>query len=203
MSSFEEKFKEVYGKNVLINLKKYNTFIPEGNMDIVKYDVSKFEQYTTRINNIKNFYKNHPQYTRFILITIERFYGVSNIDFSEKNDNNSNTWETEHIIPKETKVKLVHSLGNLTLISRELNGCEEYKVSNFKIKKKLIKKFKENDFFINSVFNHGCVEFNEAMIENRGEFLIEKFENIFKDKDGKFTAEKYFEKVLNYKGEEI
>ena len=101
-----------------------------------------------------------------------------------KNGNFNRIWEVEHIfpskgtncfdeiikVPKKTNTcpkkgtynnKLItqitcNSICNLTLISRELNGKEEYKNADFQTKKKKMNppKYKEKDFYINRIFKN-------------------------------------------------
>lgn len=195
MSKFEERFKQVYGEKVWENLTRYSGDFWDAE--------TKFKFYIQNMMWITNFTKNKYK-ARMMLITLEKFYGENDIDFSKKLSSNMNVWETEHIIPvsrENIDKKYINSLGNLTLISRRLNGNDKYNVAEFETKKTLMEDYLEYNFYINDVFKK-YNKFNEDDILEREQRLKEKFKNIFYDESNVFSLDMYFKKVLNYIEEE-
>ncbi|MGQ7543997.1 GmrSD restriction endonuclease domain-containing protein [Streptococcus suis] len=133
------------------------------------------------------------------MISIERAYRPESrkYNFSELyyGFDNEKKWEIEHIFSlskfneefsnKPFSSHGENSLGNLTLISRDLNGDEIYKVAQFKKKKEIIRDFEENDFYINQVFRSNAISEKdyEKLLICRKEQLQNDFINIFKQND--------------------
>ena len=200
---------KIFGEYVVNEIKKVNgknVDNPICGFEELHECLYNFLYLNSNLNYI-NFYENHKQQTRFILITLEKYYGYSCIDFSNplKKTAYNFTWEIEHIFPKSCKENLetenVHNIGNLTLIKSKLNSCKPYSDSNFKIKKELLKKRIEKKLFLNKCFMKN--EFSESDIKKRRKFLIRKFNNIFFYNKTDYSKEnfsiKYFTKKLNIK----
>lgn len=212
---YREKMKIVYGEGMV---KDFEEFEHKNDSHFPK-DYSEFKtrlrKYVDRIgiedtgikeekksNKISN-YEENKHFTRFTLISIEKHYSRSKIDFTKKDDDkNTYKWEMEHIIPR-SKIEdytpdYIRCLGNLTLISRVLNGDEKYKQESYKKKRKIIRgsKWREKRFYINKVFKNQW-NFNETLIDLRYKWLKKRFLNIFyEDKYRKtFTLDK-FEKII-------
>lgn len=212
---YSEKMKIVYGNGVV---KDFEEFEQRNDSHFPK-DYTEFKtrlrKYVDRIgtedtgikeekksNKVSN-YEENRHFTRFTLISIEKHYSRLKIDFAKKyDDQDTNKWETEHIIPR-SKIEnyssdYIRCLGNLTLISRVLNGSEKYKNKSYKKKRKIIRdsKWRENKFYINKVFKNQW-NFNETLIDLRYKWLKRRFINIFyEDKSRKiFTLDK-FEKII-------
>lgn len=212
---YREKMKIVYGKGVVNDFEEFE----QRNDSHFPKDYREFKtrlrRYVDRIgsedtgineekksNKVSNYEDNMPL-TRFILISIEKHYSRSKIDFTKKDkDKGANKWEMEHIIPR-SKIEdytpdYIRCLGNLTLISRVLNGDEKYKQESYKKKRKIIRdsKWREKRFYINKVFKNQW-NFNETLIDLRYKWLKKRFLNIFyEDKSRKtFTLDK-FEKII-------
>ena len=212
---YREKMKIVYGEGMV---KDFEEFEHKNDSHFPK-DYSEFKtrlrKYVDRIgiedtgikeekksNKVSN-YEENKHFTRFTLISIEKHYSRSKIDFTKKDDDkNTYKWEMEHIIPR-SKIEdytpdYIRCLGNLTLISRVLNGDEKYKQESYKKKRKIIRgsKWREKRFYINKVFKNQW-NFNETLIDLRYKWLKKRFLNIFyEDKYRKtFTLDK-FEKII-------
>lgn len=212
---YREKMKIVYGEGMV---KDFEEFKHKNDSHFPK-DYSEFKtrlrKYVDRIgiedtgikeekksNKVSN-YEENKHFTRFTLISIEKHYSRSKIDFTKKDDDkNTYKWEMEHIIPR-SKIEdytpdYIRCLGNLTLISRVLNGDEKYKQESYKKKRKIIRgsKWREKRFYINKVFKNQW-NFNETLIDLRYKWLKKRFLNIFyEDKYRKtFTLDK-FEKII-------
>lgn len=86
---------------------------------------------------------------------------------------------------KRFRTHVKNSLGNLTLISRDLNGDATYKEALFKEKKEIIRGFEEKDFYINQVFRSNAISEKdyEKLLICRKEQLQNDFINIFKQND--------------------
>lgn len=187
-SDLTSQLEKIYGKSVVRRIKEQR--IKKNNDPIYDFDELRTLLFYLLINN-----ESHPNYyntkqkhlTRFILITIEKFYGNSSIDFSkpaEKSDNFA--WEIEHIIPqnsenpnKETiKKDNINNIGNLTLLPSGINGDSDYGNKNFQKKKEFLNlNLSEGILTINDCFEMDI--FGDSEIENRKTELLDKFNNIF------------------------
>ncbi|HEL1907189.1 TPA: DUF1524 domain-containing protein [Streptococcus suis] len=174
VKDFKDRFIAVYGENVWRDF--YQTHrtpyqVKVGFQSIEEIE-SHLETYLSNITNVQNFYiDNNKQFLRFILISIERAYRPESrkYNFSELyyGFGNEKKWEIEHIFSlskfddefsnKRFRTHVKNSLGNLTLISRDLNGDATYKEALFKEKKEIIRGFEEKDFYINQVFRSNAI----------------------------------------------
>lgn len=77
-----------------------------------------------------NYYRGtHTYFTRFLLISIEKFKSTNEIDFTELDHKGKLIWHLEHIMPQskfEPGDSDKNKLGNLTLLHRDIN----VKISN-------------------------------------------------------------------------
>lgn len=191
---YSKKMEKVYGKSVVHNFKKFehrkNPHFPETYEEFKR----RLERYVSRIdyideedneNQSKNIVLNfntHRHFARFILISIEKCNKKLNTNLSKKKQN-ANQWETEHILAQANKENVennyIRSLGNLTLISQELN----VKSSNapYKTKRKLFRacKGEERGFHLNKFYRRKT--FKEKDVDKRYRRLKNKFINIFYD----------------------
>ena len=136
------QLEKIYGKSVVKKIKKKGKKID-------KDPILGFEELEPLLNKFlhrntdkKNFYKNHKQFTRFLLITLELF-----TDKDDQNTTNSfinllenRAWELEHIVSQKDvrslndKVNL-HIIGNLTLITKQVNSDVDYSMGTYLNKK--------------------------------------------------------------------
>lgn len=187
-SDLTSQLEKIYGKSVVRRIKEQR--IKKNNDPIYNFDELRTLLFYLLINN-----ESHPNYynkkqkhlTRFILITIEKFYGNSSIDFSKPAEESDNfAWEIEHIIPqnsenqnKETiKKDNINNIGNLTLLPSGINGDSNYSNKNFQKKKEFLNlNLSEGILTINDCFEMDT--FGDSEIENRKTELLNKFNNIF------------------------
>ena len=189
---YSKKMEKVYGKSIVHNFKKFehrkNPHFPETYEEFKR----RMERYVSRIdyideedneNQSKNIVLNfntHRHFARFILISIEMCNKKLNTYLSEKKQN-ANVWETEHILAQANKENIennyIRSLGNLTLISQELN----VESSNAPYEKKrelfLACKGEERGFHLNKFYRRKT--FKEKDVDKRYRRLKNKFINIF------------------------
>lgn len=199
------QLEEIYGISVVEAIKKKSNRSytdPIYNFEDLRELLKTFLFYNTLIDN---FYENHKPLTRFILITLEKYYGIDSINFSEPlNSYSMNyTWEIEHIIPKsDSSISDPNIIGNLTLLTNQLNTKNEYSAANFQTKKGIIDK--PDNTVVKSLFLNNCFReystFGEKEINERTNFLLNKFNNIFyKDGDctviDNITIETFIEKL--------
>lgn len=142
----------------------------------------------------ENYYRGtHTHFTRFLLISIEKFKNNSEIDFTELDHKGKLIWQLEHIIPQsnfEKEDSDKNKLGNLTLLHRDTNV--QISDENFVEKKEVLLDKDESKFYINEVFRRD--NFEKSDIENRSIDLINEFNEILRN-----NFDKYCEKVL-FKG---
>ena len=187
-SNLTSQLEKIYGKSVVRRLKEQR--IEKNNDPIYNFDELRTLLFRLLINNEShsNYYnKKQKHLTRFILITIEKFYGNSSIDFSKPAEESDNfAWEIEHIIPqnsenqnKETiKKDNINNIGNLTLLPSGINGDSKYSNKNFQKKKEFLNlNLSEGILTINDCFEMDT--FGDSEIENRKTELLDKFNNIF------------------------
>lgn len=211
---YKKKMIQVYGESVVKDFEKFehrdNSKFPE-TYDSLK---ARMRRYVFRIDNINdgikadrrakrvsNFYK-HKNFTKFILISIEKLNQYSFVDFSENNDAN---WQIEHILPQANKGKYelcyVRSLGNLTLLSEKLNvkstnlSYEEKRKLFWDWEGEVEGEGEERRFHINKLYRRKT--FEEHDVEKRYKRLKNKFLKIFSANKsrGNFTLDK-FEKII-------
>ena len=145
-----------------------------------------------------NYYRGtHTYFTRFLLISIEKFKSNNEIDFTELDHTGKLIWQLEHIIPQskfEPGDSDKNKLGNLTLLHRYIN----VKISNenFVEKKKVLLDKDESKFYINEIFKRD--NFEKSDIDKRTSDLTNDLNDII---DNHFDA--YCEKVLKMKNMEL
>ncbi|NEW62185.1 hypothetical protein GMA11_02130 [Granulicatella sp. zg-ZJ] len=191
-NKFKNNFISIYGERVWKDFFNTTRQIPGS-------DVIKLKFYIEKIDRVSNFYKiKNKRFTRFVLITLEKYYGNATIDFSEilKSDSNAYKWEIEHIVSKAKKKD--NRLSNLTIISRDLNGLEEYKIAEFSKKRELMKKNKEYYFYLNEIFRNPSENVDEYF-ESRGQQLKDDFKKVFCDEN--YTE--YLLKILNISDNDV
>ena len=181
------QLRKIYGKQVVKIIKKKGK-------RTYKDPILGFEELELLLNKFlhrntdkKNFYKNHKQFTRFLLITLELF---ANKDY--KNTTNSfidllehHIWEIEHIVSQNDfksltdKVNL-HIIGNLTLITKQVNSDVDYSMGTYLNKKDYFSNNKiiEKKLYINTFFEDNA-SFSDSEIEARTNKLLNEFNNIF------------------------
>lgn len=231
---YREKMIQVYGEAVVRDFEKFerrkNPLFPV----TYKNFKERMKRYVYRIGcidegvkadksnkKISNYYAN-KRFARFILISIEKYYGKTKINLAEediiekenlekgKYKRVKYVWETEHIIPqkneKDYDPDYIRCLGNLTLISGKLNGEEVYKDAAYEGKRKyfleeicekefLKEKLPEKDFYLNKFFVEKEI-FDVATVEERYKQLKREFKNIFIDStNAEFTLSR-FEEII-------
>ena len=181
------QLRKIYGKQVVKIIKK------KGKRNY-KDPILGFEELELLLNKFlhrntdkKNFYKNHKQFTRFLLITLELF---ANKDY--QNSTNSfidllehHIWEIEHIVSQKDVKSLtdkvnLHIIGNLTLITKQVNSDVDYSMGTYLNKKDYFsnKEIIENKLYINTFFEDND-SFSDSEIEARTNKLLNEFNNIF------------------------
>ena len=90
-----------------------------------------------------------------------------------------------------------HNLSNLTLISRDLNNNEEYKVAVFDRKRELIRGHEDGSLYINQIFQETAIPDGglRELLEIRNNSLKEEFKNIFYP-DGMWNVDSFFKDLL-------
>lgn len=182
------QLEKIYGKSVVKRIKKQR--VNKSNDPIYDFEELRTLLFRLLINNEShpNYYnKNQKHLTRFILITIEKFYGSSSIDFSKPVEDSENfAWEIEHIIPQNSenqnietiKKENLHNIGNLTLLPYKINGNVGYGNKDFQEKKEYLNLNLIGDkLTINDCFEKNT--FGDSEIENRKSELLDKFNKIF------------------------
>lgn len=181
------QLRKIYGKQVVKIIKK------KGKRNY-KDPILGFEELELLLNKFlhrntdkKNFYKNHKQFTRFLLITLELF---ANKDY--QNTTNSfidllehHIWEIEHIVSQKDVKSLtdkvnLHIIGNLTLITKQVNSDVDYSMGTYLNKKDYFsnKEIIENKLYINTFFEDND-SFSDSEIEARTNKLLNEFNNMF------------------------
>lgn len=181
------QLRKIYGKQVVKIIKK------KGKKNY-KDPILGFEELELLLNKFlhrntdkKNFYKNHKQFTRFLLITLELF---ANKDY--QNTTNSfidllehHIWEIEHIVSQKDVKSLtdkvnLHIIGNLTLITKQVNSDVDYSMGTYLNKKDYFsnKEIIENKLYINTFFEDND-SFSDSEIEARTNKLLNEFNNMF------------------------
>lgn len=185
----------IYGKAVVDDIKKERertlTFLRKKKEETKTFDMpfSSFEElreilfYYLFETHKTNYYENHPYYTRFVLITLEIFNHDSSNSFIDLLTKTNEVWQIEHIIPQSRKQELkkpslVNSLGNLSLITRDVNNSPPYSTADFQIKGDYLKNTIEENMFLNKCFKEYS-DFSDNEIKIREEYLLEKFYEIF------------------------
>lgn len=186
----------IYGKAVVDDIKKKRSKsnLPTGKKEETKtFDMpfSSFEElreilfsYLSKTPKT-NYYENHPNYTRFVLITLEIINHDSSNSFIDLLTKTNEVWQIEHIIPQSRKHELkkpslVNSLGNLSLITRGVNNSPPYSTADFQNKGDYLKNTIEENMFLNKCFKEYS-NFSDNEIEIREEYLLEKFYEIFSE----------------------
>ena len=145
-----------------------------------------------------NYYRGtHTHFTRFLLISIEKFKNNSEIDFTELDHKGNLIWQLEHVIPQsnfEKKDSDKNKLGNLTLLHRDTNV--EISDETFIVKKNLLLDKDESKFYINEVFRRD--KFLKSDIEQRTIDLQLELKDIFEN-----YFDEYCEKVLSLESKSV
>ncbi|MGZ1018641.1 HNH endonuclease family protein [Streptococcus thermophilus] len=145
-----------------------------------------------------NYYRGtHTHFTRFLLISIEKFKNNSEIDFTELDHKGNLIWQLEHVIPQsnfEKKDSDKNKLGNLTLLHRDTNV--EISDKTFIVKKNLLLDKDESKFYINEVFRRD--KFLKSDIEQRTIDLQLELKDIFEN-----YFDEYCEKVLSLESKSV
>lgn len=177
---------EIYGKNVVKYIKEKNELGSEDPIYGFESLETFLETFLAYNRGYLNYYKpKNKQVTRFILITIEKYYGNSSIDFSKPYNKDNFEWEIEHIIPqksndsKENQEVDLNNIGNLTLLPQKINSNSGYGNKDFQMKKDYLEKKLpvENKLTINDFFEKNT--FGDNDIKNRKKELLDKFNCIF------------------------
>lgn len=145
-----------------------------------------------------NYYRGtHTHFTRFLLISIEKFKNNSEIDFTELDHKGKLIWQLEHVIPQsnfEKKDSDKNKLGNLTLLHRDTNV--EISDKTFIEKKEELLDKDESKFYINEVFRRD--KFLKSDIEQRTIDLQLELKDIFEN-----YFDDYCEKVLSLESKSV
>lgn len=219
---YKKKMIQVYGVSVVKDFEKFehrnNSKFPE-TYDSLK---ERMRRYVFRIGvpdkknkgdksvkKVSNF-NTHSRFARFILISIEKYYGETKINLAKRKRKSKNkfvyVWETEHILPQKNGGKYercyVQSLGNLTLISQELNVRSTNR--SYEEKRKLFRdgKGKEKKFYLNKLYRRKT--FEKQDVDKRYKRLKSEFLKIFSEKKskGEFTLDN-FEKIIGIRNMNI
>lgn len=225
VADFTNRFIRIFGDDV------WNDFIDFGKSKHATKSFNSMHDVIKQLNEYKKKIANRNLYTegkkrrfaRFVLISIERSLRPKSrsIKFNKKdklkNGHFNRSWEIEHIFPKskfDTTLKKInrrstllnkrlnkHSLNNLTLITRELNGKEKYKTADFQAKKRLIQQSKENEgLYINRIFKNQSAKSAKdyfRLLLKRQYTLKFDFNRIFKPDEIGIPIV-FFEDVLGY-----
>lgn len=221
--SFKKRFIRIFGDDV------WNDFIDFGkskqgtkSFNSIHDVIKQLNAYKKKIAN-RNLYtkRKNLRFARFVLISIEKAFRPHSrsIKFNKKEKlkkgHFNRRWEVEHIFPKskfDNKFKGFnlsnnavnkHSLGNLTLITRKLNGTEGYKDADFQIKKSLIQQSKKNiGLYINCIFKNQSAKLTKdyfRLLEERQLELKNDIDKIFKPDEIGIPII-FFRDVLGYSG---
>lgn len=215
VEKFKTRFIAVFGEKVWekFNKKFRNKHQIENDFQTIDEIEMNLKKYIEHIDKVKNFFNtDNKHFLRFILICIEKVNRIESRKYHfslplNQDGGNEKMWEIEHIIPCKSFEKQIsdakfasehkHHLSNLTLISRSLNGKENYKTASFNKKKELIQSYDEGNLYINLIFREE-VESEEdlrALFEKRGESLKEDFHNIFFN-NNKWNLTIFYEIIL-------
>ena len=221
VTNFTDRFIEIFGNKIWDEFIEYgpckqNTKSFNSMHDVIK----QLNEYKKKIAN-RNLYTKgkNRRFARFVLISIERAFRPQSrsIKFNKKqklnNGHFNRSWEVEHIFSKSKfdntfkGVTLLnsglnkHSLGNLTIITRELNGEKKYIDADFQAKKSLIQQSKENEgLYINCIFKNQSAKSTKdhfRLLEDRQIELKNDFDKIFKPDEIGIPIV-FFEDVLGY-----
>lgn len=136
------QLEKIYGQSVVKKIKKKGEKIDKDSILGFEELELLLNKFLLRNTDKKNFYKNHKQFTRFLLITLELFFNkddqnttLSFIDLLE-----NHTWEIEHIVSQKDVSSLndklnLHIIGNLTLITKQVNSDVIYSMGKYRKKK--------------------------------------------------------------------
>ena len=181
------KLEKIYGQSVVKKIKKKGEKIDKDSILGFEELELLLNKFLHRNTDKKNFYKNHKQFTRFLLITLELFFNkddqnttLSFIDLLE-----NHTWEIEHIVSQKDVSSLndklnLHIIGNLTLITKQVNSDVIYSMGKYRKKKDYFSNNEiiEKHLSINAFFKNND-SFSDSEIEARTNKLLNEFNNIF------------------------
>ena len=195
MQELLSSFKKVFGTKFLDYFEKQDKkhrYLQTGNYQEVILRFMSDEN-----SRRENYYRGtHVHFTRFMLISIEKFKNNDRtIDFTKLDHKGKLIWQLEHIIPQsdfELGDSDKNKLGNLTLLHRDTNV--EISNENFEEKKKVLHEKDESKFYINEVYRRN--NFKKSDIDKRSSDLKNDLVDII---NNHFDA--YCEKVLKIKNE--
>lgn len=195
MQELLSSFKKVFGTKFLDYFEKQDKkhrYLQTGNYQEVILSFMSDEN-----RRRENYYRGtHVHFTRFLLVSIEKFKNNDRIiDFTKLDHKGKLIWQLEHIIPQsdfELGDSDKNKLGNLTLLHRDTNV--RISNENFEEKKKVLHEEDESKFYINEVFKRN--NFKKSDIDKRSSDLINDLVDII---NNHFDA--YCEKVLKIKNE--
>ena len=211
MNLIKERFIRVYGQKVWDDFVSFRGSDEENttkSIDCFKQHLldyanrlKPFDDETTYPRPVKNFYKRNSQFARFVLISIE-CVKVNNENPAKKGELSSNSFHLEHIVSQShcDKNSWKNWIGNLSLISGELNTCSDYAQLRTPKEKwdyardKVLpeKEMYINNFLINEIPDNGL----SSAIIARGNNLQRDFQAIFSEKG----IDEYLRNVLKYPG---
>ncbi len=197
MDKLLDSLQNVFGNRFLeyfMEQDKKNKYLKLGDYQKI---IQKFIE-DEQMFRINYYIGNHVHFTRFLLVSIEKFKtNDRRFDFTELDHKGKLIWQLEHIIPQsdfELGDSDKNKLGNLTLLHRDTNV--EISDKNFEGKKNVLKDKNESKFFINEVFRRN--NFKKSDIDKRSSDLINDLVDII---NNHFDA--YCEKVLKIKNMEL
>ena len=197
MDKLLDSLQNVFGNRFLeyfMEQDKKNKYLKLGDYQKI---IQKFIE-DEQMFRINYYIGNHVHFTRFLLVSIEKFKtNDRRFDFTELDHKGKLIWQLEHIIPQsdfELGDSDKNKLGNLTLLHRDTNV--EISDKNFEGKKNVLKDKNESKFFINEVFRRN--NFKKSDIDKRSSDLKNDLVDII---NNHFDA--YCEKVLKIKNMEL
>ena len=197
MDKLLDSLQNVFGNRFLeyfMEQDKKNKYLKLGDYQKI---IQKFIE-DEQMFRINYYIGNHVHFTRFLLVSIEKFKtNDRRFDFTELDHKGKLIWQLEHIIPQsdfELGDSDKNKLGNLTLLHRDTNV--EISNENFEEKKKVLHEEDESKFYINEVFRRN--NFKKSDIDKRSSDLKNDLVDII---NNHFDA--YCEKVLKIKNMEL
>ena len=195
MDKLLDSLQNVFGNRFLeyfMEQDKKNKYLKLGDYQKI---IQKFIE-DEQMFRINYYIGNHVHFTRFLLVSIEKFKtNDRRFDFTELDHKGKLIWQLEHIIPQsdfELGDSDKNKLGNLTLLHRDTNV--EISDKNFEGKKNVLKDKNESKFFINEVFRRN--NFKKSDIDKRSNDLKNDLVDIVNN-----HFDEYCEKVLKIKNE--
>lgn len=197
MDKLLDSFETVFGNGFLKYFKEQEKKHHYFKLNDYKKVIQKFVEDEQR-ERVNYYCGTHVHFTRFLLISIEKFKNNGRaIDFTELDNKGKLIWQLEHVIPQsnfEKEDSDKNKLGNLTLLHRDTN----VKISDrtFVEKKKVLLDKDESKFYINEVFRRD--KFLKSDIEQRTIDLQLELKDIFEN-----YFDEYCEKVLSLQSKTV